>query len=76
VSYLSKVVAISGNNCLLIGGAIDIKQSQVYPFTFEASIGGSLSRKSNMNQARAAFGCHLNKEFGQVYVVGGSVDQK
>ena len=29
-----------------------------------------------MNTARAAFGCHLNKEFGKVYVVGGSIDSK
>ena len=30
---------------------------------------------SNMNQARAAFACCLNKQYRYIYVVGGSINQ-
>ena len=75
VSFLSKVVAIGPDSCLLIGGSSDIKQSKVFPYVFEAcSNPSSINRKANMGQARAAFGCYLNREFKQVYIVGGSIN--
>ena len=76
MSFLSKVVAISDEKCLMFGGASDIKQSKVYPFVFEACANPkSLTRKKDMHQARAAFGCFLDKEFKNVYVIGGSINQ-
>ena len=75
VSYLSKVMAISNETCLLIGGAIDIKQTKVFPYVFQANQDGNLERKTNMLQARAAFGCHLDKASKRVYVIGGSINQ-
>jgi hypothetical protein len=45
---------------MLIGGASDIKQTKVYPYLFEADCDGVLTRKANMNIARAAFGCFLD----------------
>ena len=75
VSYLSKVMAISNEMCLLIGGAIDIKQTKVFPYVFQANQDGNLERKTNMLQARAAFGCHLDKASKRVYVIGGSINQ-
>ena len=37
VNFLSKCVATSDEECYLIGGASDIKQSKVYPFLFKAN---------------------------------------
>lgn len=72
VAFLTKVVAISDQKCIMIGGASDIKQTKVFPYVFEACSNRSLNRKANMNQPRAAFGCCLSKKHQTIYVVGGS----